>query len=279
MSSSPSPTRASSSVFLLLVSGFWILASLTAPAIVDTNNNTLSDIWEKQFNNGNLLTNLNPQADPDSDGWTNIQEAAAGTNPFNPNPPNGFIRPNIVHIPATYIPGTNGNPVIFTPEAITLTWPTLAGKQYTLHYSPDLSIGSWQPVEAPYIGSGNNTQYGIPLTQTNGSTPDKLFWRVAVGDIDSDGDTLSNYEESILGTNSNNIDTDFDGIADNLDPFPLVSATLADPDGTNPPAGSTTDLRGFWDFESQQVVGSAINFPDRSGNNRHALPPVPALSC
>ncbi len=268
MSSSPSLTRASS--FLFLVSGFWILASLPAPAIVDTNNNTLSDIWEKQYNNGNLLTNLNPQADPDSDGWTNMQEAAAGTNPFNPNPPNGFIRPNIVHIPATYIPGTNGNPVIFTPEAITLTWPTLAGKQYTLHYSPDLSEGSWQPVEAPYIGNGNNTQYGIPLTQENGSIPDKLFWRVAVGDIDSDGDTLSNYEESILGTNSNNIDTDFDGIADNLDPFPLVSATLADPDGTNPPAGSTTDLLGFWDFESQQVVGSAINFPDRSGNNRHA---------
>jgi hypothetical protein len=51
MSSSPSLTRASSSVFLLLVSGFWILASLPSPAIVDTNNNTLSDIWEKQYNN------------------------------------------------------------------------------------------------------------------------------------------------------------------------------------------------------------------------------------
>ena len=278
MSSSPSLTRASS--FLFLVSGFWILASLPAPAIVDTNNNTLSDIWEKQYNNGSLLTNLNPQADPDSDGWTNMQEAAAGTNPFNPNPPNGFIRPNIVHIPATYIPGTNGNPVIFTPEAITLTWPTLAGKQYTLHYSPDLSEGSWQPVEAPYIGNGNDTQYGIPLTQENGSTPDKLFWRVAIADIDTDSDTLTNAEEAELGSRPYSSDGDNDGLSDLAELFthhtnPNSRDTdgdgVSDPDEvlvnfTNPLTATDTDNDGIpddWEkWWASQILASGITLSE-----------------
>ena len=270
MTLSPSVTRASSSVFLLLVSGFWILASLPAPAIVDTNNNGVSDIWEKHYNNGNLIANLDPQADSDRDGWTNIQEAAAGTNPFDPNPPDGFIRPDIVHIPATYSSGTNGDPGILTPETITLTWPTLTGKQYTLHYSPDLSEGSWQPVEAPYIGNGNSTQYGIPLTQPDGSTPDKLFWRVAVGDIDTDGDSLSNYEESILGTNSNNRDTDLDGIADNLDITPLANNAITDPDGDNLPASLATGLTGRWDLETITTANGVRASPNT------ANPSIPA---
>ena len=291
MSSSPSLTRASSSLFLLLVSGFWILASLPAPAIVDTNNNALSDIWEKHHNNGNLIANLDPQADPDGDGWTNIQEAAAGTNPFDPNPPNGFIRPDIVHIPATYSSGTNGDPVISTPEAITLTWPTLPGKQYTLHYSPDLSEGSWQPVEAPYIGNGNDTQYGIPLTQENGSSPDKLFWRVAVGDIDTDGDGLTDAEEHQFGSSPSTWDTDNDGINDfnenSLGTNPTIPRIWAfketrNTDGTVTFTWNSYAANGDWfNIENQQPNGTwqtiyattygSTKLPFVSGSNSYSL--------
>lgn len=258
-------TGASCSVFLLLVSGFWILTSLPAPAIVDTNNNTVSDIWEKHFNNGNLLPNLVPQADPDGDGWTNTQEAAAGTNPFDPNPPDGIIRPDIVHIPATYITGASGDPEILTPEAVTLTWPTLPGKQYTLHYSPDLSEGSWQPVEAPYNGNGSITEYGIPLTQENGSTPDKLFWRVAVGDIDTDGDGVTNAEELALGLNPLLADT-IPGVPD---------LWLALNFGENPPNGglSTVDPNADPDSDGASTLeelqsGTNPVSADASGSRR-----------
>ena len=75
----------------------WLLAP-AAFAILDTNNNGVSDLWERDFNSGSLFDeSFNPQSDYDSDGWTNAQEAEAGTSPFDPNPPDGIIRPDIVH--------------------------------------------------------------------------------------------------------------------------------------------------------------------------------------
>lgn len=52
----------------------WLLAP-AAFAILDTNNNGVSDLWERDFNNGSLFDEFfDPQADPDKDGWTNAQE-------------------------------------------------------------------------------------------------------------------------------------------------------------------------------------------------------------
>ena len=247
---------------ILLVSGFWILGSLPAPALVDTNNNTLSDIWEKHHNHGKLLPNLDPQADPDRDGWTNRQEAAAGTHPFDSNPPVGILRPNFVHIPETWV-DSDGNGILERlPGAITLTWVMTPGKQYTVLGSPDLTPGSWLRFGEPFIGNGNEVEIGIPFTQSNGTRPNKLFWRVAVNDIDTDGDGLSNYEESILGTNPNTIDTDLDGIADNLDPTPLANNAIADPDGENLPASLATGLSGRWDLEAITTTNGVRTSPN-----------------
>jgi hypothetical protein len=191
-----------------LISGIWILASGLSHAILD-NNNGLSDFWERQFNNGSLFDeSFDPHADPDSDGWTNAQEAAAGTNPFDPNPPEGLIRPVTGHIPAV-LGEENGLPVVETPETITVTWPTLAGKRYTLFFSPDLTQGSWLPVGNPFIAhGGENTYYFNEL-----DLADKGFWRVAVEDVDTDGDGLSDHEEHLFGSNPWNPET-FSGIPD-----------------------------------------------------------------
>ncbi|MBU6327632.1 MAG: hypothetical protein KGQ89_08390, partial [Verrucomicrobia bacterium] len=66
-----------------------------AHAILDTNNNGLSDLWEKQHSNGQLFSPTNPghqpTADPDQDGWDNRTEAAAGTDPSLANPPEGIV--------------------------------------------------------------------------------------------------------------------------------------------------------------------------------------------
>ena len=196
--------------FLLPLSALSLLVSGITFAIIDTNENSLSDLWEKQHNNGDLYpSTFDPEADPDQDGWTNAQEAAAGTDPENPNPPDGLVQPEILHTPAV-MGEENGQSVIITPEAVTVSWPTVIGKQYTLHFSPDLAEESWLTVDQPFIGDGDIHEFHFLIA----GAADKRFWRVAVSDTDTDGDTLTNAEEHELGTNPDSSDTDGDGKAD-----------------------------------------------------------------
>jgi len=195
--------------FFIFTSGIWILVSGFSHAILDTNNNGLSDFWEKQNNSNNLFgPSFDPQADPDSDGWTNTQEAAAGTNPFDANPPDGLIQPIISHIPAV-MGEDNGTPVLITPQAVTVSWPTLVGKQYTLLFSYTLMTGSWIVVGTPFIATGGDVTYGFEINDS-----DKRFWRVAVTDVDTDGDGLANREEYLAGSDPALVDTDGDSYSD-----------------------------------------------------------------
>ncbi len=186
-----------------------LCATLPAFAFLDANNNGLSDLWERAYNNGQLFgTSFDPQADADGDGWTNAQEAGAGTNPFYSNPPEGIVRPQLTNIPAVWSePDENGDSVIVTPASMFMEWQTIPGKQYTLLYSPDLIEWLAVPNET-FIGSGSIRGYGIELTD------DKLFWRLKIEDVDSDGDGLSDSEEYALGTDSATRDTDHDGVSD-----------------------------------------------------------------
>jgi hypothetical protein len=218
--------RGASRSSVILVPSVWLLAC-PASALIDTNENNLSDLWEKQYNNGELFPgNFDPQADPDSDGWTNAQEAAAGTDPYDPKPPVGFLRPQITQTPATWHdPDQDGNLDILTPETLTISWPTVAGKLYTLQLSPDLSAGAWIQAAPPFIGNGDINEYNIVLPAA-----DKLFWCVAVTDNDTDGDGLTDAEEGALGTNPNAADTDGDGVPDGVEKAQGTDATSADSD-------------------------------------------------
>ena len=213
------------------------LCAFPASGILDTNSNGLSDLWERAYNGGDLFASMDPLTDDDSDGWTNAQEAAAGTDPFDANPPDGLLRPDIVHIPELWEDQNNDNILeLVTPEAVIISWTTIPGKQYTLLYSPDLV--DWLPVpNEDFIGNGSVVDYYFTLDED-----DKLFWRVKIEDIDSDSDGLTDAEETELGTNPNladtdgddlndldeilqgtdprNADTDGDGIPDNLDSQP-----------------------------------------------------------
>jgi hypothetical protein len=205
-----------------------IVASLLAPcgfAILDINNNGVSDLWEREHNAGELFpASFDPQANYDADDWTNELEAAAGTDPYNANPPDGCIRPVTEHIP-TVMGEQNGIPYVVTPEAIKVTWPTLVGKQYTLLFSPDLLQGSWLPVEDPFIANGSEVTYNFPISQA-----DKYFWRVAVMDADTDGDGLNNHEEHVFGTNPN-LSMTFPGIPDAWLAANFPTAQGFDPNG------------------------------------------------
>ena len=195
----------------LLWLAFSAAIALPTLAFVDTNDNGMSDIWEEQYNNGNLFPpGIDPQADADGDGWSNARESVAGTDPFFPNPPAGYLSPQLARIPAVYTtPEGGGDPVLESPEALALTWPTVPGKHYTLEFSPDLQMTSWLAVETGFIGNGNEVTYSFAL-----EAQDKLFWRVAVTDVDSDNDGLNDAEEHTLGSNPANADSDGDGLTD-----------------------------------------------------------------
>ncbi len=188
-----------------------LLVASGSSAIVDQNENGISDLWERLRNNGELFPEtFDPQADPDGDGWSNAEEAAAGSNPFDPNPPAGLIRPDVVQIPAVLsVPDLEGNSHVITPQAVTVTWPTLVGKHYTLLFSPDLSQGSWIEIGDPFIGNGSEVTYGFEINDS-----DKRFWRVAVTDVDTDGDGLSDAEGHEIGSGPGLADSDGDGFTD-----------------------------------------------------------------
>jgi hypothetical protein len=187
-----------------------LLLPTVSHALIDTNTNGVSDLWEQAHNNGQLFPQtFDPQADSDQDGWTNAREAAAGTDPNNANPPEGILRPDIAHIPAVMGTDGNGQPIIITPESVVISWTTLPGKQYTLLRSFDLTGSSWQPFDVPFIGNGNLVEYGYPAADT-----DRLFLRVAITDVDTDNDGLSDAEENELNTDPSVWDTDEDGLTD-----------------------------------------------------------------
>jgi len=240
------------------------------PALLDTNGNGLSDLWEMQFNGGELFPpDFDPQADPDGDGWTNAQEAVAGTNPFDSTSPGGFLRPQIAYIPAVWsVPVENEPPELITPEAVTITWPTVPGKLYTLFCSPDLTAESWIAVDDPLIGNGTDMGHGITLTQPNGSRPDAMFWRVKVEDIDSDADGLTDAEEYRLGTDPNNAQT-LPGIPDLWLAAHFTDILLAaGPAAIDPNA----DLDGDGLTNAQEAfLGTDPNVPDNPGILQDAI--------
>ncbi len=223
---------------LFLAALLFTLVTPPASGIVDTNNNGMSDLWELQFNDQELFLpgTFLPQDDPDGDGWNNGKEAAAGTNPFEPNPPDGYVRPAITYSTDVWLDLNSDGTPEFYPAVATIGWPVLPGKLYTLQVSPDLGAGNWLLVDQAPADAIAERICHIPLTQADGPPPDKLFWRVAISDTDtdgdglsnceeylagtdpaisdSDGDTLSDYAETVAGTNPNNCDEDGDGLTD-----------------------------------------------------------------
>jgi hypothetical protein len=213
-------------------------ALLLAPAVLhaqklDLNGNGMSDIWELVYNAGAL----DPNGDADGDGVSNLQESIAGTDPFDPN---SFPR-----ISAITQSGTN-----FSVSA-----PCALGKQYVLQSVSAVdasSVSNWI-IEASLVA-----RTGTVVTLTAPASLEPKFFRIAISDVDTDGDGLNDWEEYKLGldplnpSSNNQLDVngqplgDYAYVLGRLASQNVVSISATDPVANQPDLGqSPTDSGQF----------------------------------
>ena len=159
--------------FCLRASVALLLGATSLHAIVDRNADGLSDVWAALYHPTKGAT-----VDEDGDGFTNAQEALAGTDPLNA----------ASRFAAAPYADAAGN--------LVLRWRGAWGKRYTVQSSADLK--TWTALPETHVGRGQ--EIGV-VVQPAGAAPEaRRHWRVTVADVDTDGDGMSNAEEIELGS-------------------------------------------------------------------------------
>ncbi|MFC5051696.1 DUF1800 family protein [Rubritalea spongiae] len=140
---------------------------------IDINNNGVSDIWEYRYGASDLVKDaLVGNQDFDGDGFSNLQEALTGTNPFKAD--------SRLELFAG----------LSSDSKVQLQLPSVLGKEYQLYGSETLVDGSWEPSNASFEGDG-----GMMGFEVDPDVFERYFYKVEVTDVDEDGDRLTRWEE------------------------------------------------------------------------------------
>jgi hypothetical protein len=215
-----------------------ILCFLLAPAartgvIVDLNHNGMSDIWEWLHG----AYGIDPNADPDGDGMSNLQESIAGTNPFDAS--------SVFRIQAVSITGTN----------VSVTIASALGKFYQLQSTALLGSGA---APAWLTETGLVARTGTNVTLSASAGPATKFFRMTVSDVDTDGDGVNDWEEYQLGldpfnpTSNGQLDanglpmTDYAYVAGKLTSQNVLSILATGPAATQPDPGQDVSAPGMF---------------------------------
>ncbi len=153
----------------------------------------MSDVWQRVHN----IATGDTTTDIDQDGQPNSAEAAAGTNPRDPN---DYFRTFNVSVSPTL-------------DSATLAWRSADDRYYEIEKSTDLI--SWTYASYQY-GLSNQTTSSRTFRLNSPAQP-KMFFRVRgypEYDYDYDGDGLQSWEEQLVGTDPYDRDTENDGMDD-----------------------------------------------------------------
>lgn len=174
---------------------------LATAQMIDLNSNAMSDVWE-QANGASALV---PGADSDGDGYSNLKEALAGTNPLNSNS----------------VPKISSS--AYTAPAFSVTIPCELGKQYQLQSITTLGSANWIVETNIVVRSGTTLTLTAP-TGSNGK-----FFRTAVADVDTDGDGVNDWEEYKLGLNPLNptSNNQLNGVGQLMNDYAYATGKLA----------------------------------------------------
>ena len=127
----------------------------TAVQVVsDSDGNGIVDDWEVQYF-GHI--GVNPNADPDGDGFSNLQEYLAGTDPTDAI--------SALRITAITVNDTN----------VVVSFTTSVGKLYEFQYNDDLGTLNWNAVLTDVPGTGDIVSRSI--TNSSAEFPNR-FYRV-----------------------------------------------------------------------------------------------------
>jgi hypothetical protein len=228
----------------LLVVCLTLVSALPVRAQIDLNGDNISDIWVLRYNAGALA----PGADADGDGETNAEEAAAGTNPFQPT---GLIR--ITNVTR------DGN-------GVHITFPTEPGKRYQLQSAAALTgaPNDWTDEGSPLAPDSGGS---LTATDANPGATDN-FYRVMVLDIDSDSDGVNDWEELQVGFDPFNSHSkglngpdDFSAITNALVATNVVTVTSNGVPINEPPnANVSTDVGVFTIQRTGNLNAITVNF-------------------
>ncbi|HTA30654.1 MAG TPA: DUF1800 family protein, partial [Candidatus Cybelea sp.] len=184
----------------------------------------MSDIWEWLYN----AYGIAPNADSDGDGFSNLRESIAATDPFDAN---SF----------PFIP-TFAN----SPSNFSVTLPCALGKQYQLQSTMALGDTNWV-VETSIVARS-----GASVTLTAPTNSLAKFYRVAISDVFTAGDGMSDWEAYQLG----------------LDPFNPYSNGQQDASGN--PLGDyayATNMLASQNVITIEATDAGATQPDPGGNS------------
>jgi hypothetical protein len=215
---------------IILATIVWLKPATASAQMVDLNGNGMSDIWEWFYS----ATNMSANADSDGDGMSNLQESVAGTNPFDSN--------SVPRISLFPVSDANGS----------IKMAAQPGKLYQLQSVTNLGSANWLTETSMVMRAGTNCTFPSPVN------PVSKFYRIAISDVDTDGDGLNDWEEYKLGLDPFNplsngaLDgygrqmTDYQYVAGRLASQNVITISATDPVTTQPdPGSSATDYGTF----------------------------------
>lgn len=130
----------------------------------DYNFDGLDDSFQRSFFAPFTSDDAAPSADPDSDGFTNAEEADAGTDPTEFNE---TLAPPITVSPFPILS------VVLSAAGATVTIDSTEGARYQLYTRADVGSGGWTAIGNPVTGTGT------PLTITDSTATDDIrFYEV-----------------------------------------------------------------------------------------------------